>query len=58
MKGGDELAVERASRAELRLMQIERKKKHEDAIRQKAFDRGYREGYSAGRKDHPISEEP
>ena len=32
----------------MRLIKIEQKKKHEDAIRQKAFDRGYREGYSAG----------
>jgi hypothetical protein len=33
---------------ELRLMKLEKKKRQEDAIRQKSFDRGYRAGYLAG----------
>lgn len=32
----------------MRLMRLEEQKKREDRMRQKAFDRGYREGYSAG----------
>lgn len=47
-----EEALRKAARSEeMRLMKLEQKKRREDAIRQKAFDRGFRAGYSAAQKD-------